>query len=163
MRRNPAEREDEDSDEVIVPLTAADNKTAPREGPLLLSGFFDERGTARLPRAINAPLVKKRIRDVVRGGQHWNLPDLIKERLNPLLRGWGNYFRTGNSRMHFKSIDNYATYTLTIMIRKKHKKRSKGWRDHPPSWFHDYHGLFHLNKMVAIKDTVIRYARQVPS
>lgn len=107
--------------------------------------------------------VKKRIRDVARGGQHWNLSELIKERVNPLLRGWGNYFKTGNSRMHFKSIDNYTTYTLTIMLRKKHKKRGKGWRDHPPSWFHNYHGLFRLNKMVVVGDATLRYSRPVPS
>jgi len=34
--------------------------------------------------------------------------------------------------------------TLCIMLRKKHKKRSKGWRDHPPSWFYSYQGLFKL-------------------
>jgi group II intron reverse transcriptase/maturase len=94
------------------------------------------------PKAMTS--VKKRIHDAARGGQHWNLPELIKERLNPLLRGWGNYFKTGNSRMHFKSIDNYVTYVLAIMLRKKHKKPGKGWRDHPPSWFYDYQGLFKL-------------------
>lgn len=99
------------------------------------------------PRAMNA--VKKKIREAVRGGQHRNLPDLIRERINPLLRGWGNYFKTGNSRMHFVRIANYTTWTLCIMLRKKHKKRSKGWRDHPPSWFYDYHGLFKLYSLVA--------------
>ena len=57
---------------------------------------------------------------------------------------WGNYFKTGNSRKHFLSIANYTTWTLCIMLRKKHKKRSKGWRDHPPSWFYEYQGLFKL-------------------
>ena len=47
--------------------------------------------------------------------------------------------------MHFMSIANYTTWTLCIMLRKKHKKRSKGWRDHPPSWFCVYQGLFKLN------------------
>jgi RNA-directed DNA polymerase len=84
-------------------------------------------------RAMNA--VKKKIRGAVRGGQHRNLPDLIRERINPLLRGWGNYFKAGNSREHFLRIANYTTRTLCIMLRKKYKKRSKGWRDHPPSWF----------------------------
>ena len=103
--------------------------------------------------------VKRRLRDVVRGGQHWDLPELIKQRVNPLLRGWGNYFKTGNSRIHFKSIDNYATYILTIMLRKKHKKPGKGWRDHPPSWFYDFHGLFNLNKSVVVDDLGKRYAK----
>lgn len=105
--------------------------------------------------------VKKKIREIVRVGQHRDLPVLIKEQVNPLLRGWGNYFRTGNSRMHFKSIANYTIYTLCIMLRKKHKKRTKGWRDHPPSWFYDFHGLFRLNSLVVTGSDTSRYARLV--
>ena len=105
--------------------------------------------------------VKKKIREIVHVGQHRDLPVLIKEQVNPLLRGWGNYFRTGNSRMHFKSIANYTIYTLCIMLRKKHKKRTKGWRDHPPSWFYDFHGLFRLNGLVVTGSDTSRYARLV--
>jgi RNA-directed DNA polymerase len=94
------------------------------------------------PKAMKA--VKQKIREAVRRGQHRSLPDLIRERINPVLRGWGNYFKTGNSRRHFMRIANYTTWTLCIMLRKKYQKRSKGWRDHPPSWFYNYHGLFKL-------------------
>ena len=105
--------------------------------------------------------VKRKIRDIARTGQHWDLPDLVQQRLNPLLRGWGAYFKTGNSRKHFQSIDNYAVWVLCIMLRKKHKKRSKGWRDHPPSWFYEYHRLVQLNRMVVVGDLSRRYARSV--
>jgi len=105
--------------------------------------------------------VKKKVREVVRVGQHRDLPLLIREEVNPILRGWGNYFKTGNSRMHFKSIANYTIYTLCIMLRKKHKKRTKGWRDHPPSWFYDFHGLFRLNSLVVTGSDTSRYARLV--
>jgi len=103
--------------------------------------------------------VKKKIQEVVRKGQHWDLPRLIKEKVNPILRGWGNYFKTGNSRKHFLSIANYTNWTLCIMLRKKHKKRTKGWRDHPPSWFYDYQGLFNLNTLVVVGNETKRYAR----
>lgn len=112
------------------------------------------------PKAMKS--VKKKIREVVRTGQHWNLPQLIKEKVNPILRGWGNYFKTGNSRKHFLSIANYTTWTLCIMLRKKHKKRAKGWRDHPPSWFYDYHGLFKLYSLSVTGDESSRYARPMP-
>lgn len=105
--------------------------------------------------------VKAKIREIARTGQHWDLPVLIRERMNPLLRGWGGYFKTGNSRMHFRAIDNYAVWVLCIMLRKKHKKRTKGWRDHPPSWFYDYHKLFKLNQQVVVGDARKRYARLV--
>jgi len=113
------------------------------------------------PKAMKS--VKKKVREVVRTGQHWNLPELVKQKINPLLRGWGNYFKMGNSRKHFLSIANYTTYTLCIMLRKKHKKRSKGWRDHPPSWFYDYQGLFKLYSLSAVGDDQKRYGRLVPS
>ncbi len=107
--------------------------------------------------------VKGKIREIVRTGQHWKLPVLIQRRLNPLLRGWGAYFKAGNSRKHFQSIDNYAVWVLCIMLRKKHKKRSKGWRDHPPSWFYENHRLVHLSRMVVGGDLSRRYGRAVQS
>jgi len=113
------------------------------------------------PKAMKS--VKMKIREVVRTGQHWDLPDLIQEKVNPILRGWGNYFKTGNSRLHFLSIANYTTYTLCIMLRKKHKKRSKGWRDHPPNWFYDYHKLFRLYSLSVGGSDQERYGRLVPS
>lgn len=113
------------------------------------------------PKAMKS--VKQKIRDVVRTGQHWDLPTLVKEKVNPILRGWGNYFKTGNSRKHFLSIANYTTWTLCIMLRKKHKKRGKGWRDHPPSWFYDYQGLFKLYSLSVTGSEGSRYARPVSS
>jgi group II intron reverse transcriptase/maturase len=113
------------------------------------------------PKAMKS--VKKKIREVVRTGQHWNLPQLLKEKVNPILRGWGNYFKTGNSRKQFVSIANYTTWTLCIMLRKKHKKRSKGWRDHPPSWFYDYQGLFKLYSLSVVGNYQKRYGRLAPS
>jgi hypothetical protein len=54
----------------------------------------------------------KRIRDRVheltdvRGRQAQDVGELI-ERLNPVLRGWGNYFRTGNADRQFTQLDDY--------------------------------------------------------
>jgi hypothetical protein len=67
-----------------------------------------------------------------------------------------------NSRLHFRSIANYTVYTLCIMLRKKHKKRSEGWRDYPPSWLYDYHGLFRLYSLPNTGDESSRYGRPVP-
>lgn len=113
------------------------------------------------PKAMKS--VKKKIREVVQAGQHWDLPELVKEKVNPILRGWGNYFKTGNSRKHFLSIANYTVWTLCIMLRKKHKKRSKGWKDHPPSWFYEYQGLFKLYSLSVVGDDQKRYGRPAPS
>jgi RNA-directed DNA polymerase len=60
-------------------------------------------------------------------------------------------------------ILNFGDPQLCIMLRKKHKKRSKGWRDHPPSWFYDYQGLFKLYSLSVVGNDQKRYGRLAPS
>jgi len=93
--------------------------------------------------------IKRKVKEVIQHGQHLDMNELV-EKLNPMLRGWGNYFKAGNSKAHFKSIDQYVVYNLTIMLRKKHKKAGKGWREHPPSWYYEYFGLICLRKTTTI-------------
>jgi group II intron reverse transcriptase/maturase len=60
-----------------------------------------------------SPKAMKRVRDRVhalteaRGGQARDVGELIA-RLNPVLRGWGNYFRTGNADREFHKLDHYV-------------------------------------------------------
>lgn len=103
--------------------------------------------------------VKQKLHKVISKGQHIPLPELIQYKVNPILRGWGNYFKTGNARKHFQRIDNYTRVTLCIMLRKKFKKRGKGWRDHPPDWFYNYQKLVYLNKQTIVGETSVRYGR----
>jgi len=91
--------------------------------------------------------IKKKVKEVIDKSQQFALTEIVQQQLNPKLRGWGNYFKTGNSKERFKEIDNYVTFNLSIMLRKKHKKRGKGWREHPPSWYYDNHRLICLRKM----------------
>jgi RNA-directed DNA polymerase len=76
--------------------------------------------------------------------------------LNPVLRGWGNYFRTGNASRHFITIDHYVWTRLIRLLAKQ-----RGWRGHklrrrirhmrrqwPLSRFHDVHGLCKLTGTV---------------
>jgi len=44
--------------------------------------------------------------------------------LNRFLRGWANYFRYGNSRLHFTRITTYALRRLALFVAKRHKRRS---------------------------------------
>jgi RNA-directed DNA polymerase len=47
------------------------------------------------------------------------------ENLNPVLRGWGAYFRYGNSARKFATIDAYVNQRLAILASTKHGLR--GW------------------------------------
>lgn len=93
--------------------------------------------------------IKAKVKEIIKGGQHLDLPIVINQ-LNPVLRGWGNYFKTGNSKERFHEIDLYVTFNLTIMLRKKYQKRAKGWREHPPSFYYQNHGLVSLRAMTTM-------------
>jgi RNA-directed DNA polymerase len=65
--------------------------------------------------------------------------------LNPLLRGWGNYFRTGNAAIKFRQADDYVVHRLySLMIRKRgrnlHAGQADAWTE---EWFNG-HGLYRL-------------------
>lgn len=69
--------------------------------------------------------------------------------LNPVLRGWGNYFRTGNSSEKFRQIDRYVTMRIGRLMGKLRRKRGqKKVPFHPKEWLHstlvEVHGLHKL-------------------
>jgi len=52
---------------------------------------------------------------------------MVVERLNPVLRGWGNYFRHGNSARKFAQIDSYVHERLAILACNKHQLSGRRW------------------------------------
>ncbi len=60
-------------------------------------------------------------------------------RLNLFLRGWGNYFRTGNAATKFVTLDRYVWWRLfRLMCKKRGRNLRAGQADRWTSvWFHD--------------------------
>ena len=58
--------------------------------------------------------------------------------LNPLLRGWGNYFRTGNAADKFRQADRYIAWRLKrLLIKKRGRNLHAGQADHwTEEWLH---------------------------
>jgi RNA-directed DNA polymerase len=54
-----------------------------------------------------------------RGKHHRTLADLLR-RLNPILRGWCNYFRHGVSKRTFSYLDHYALWRIVVWLKKRH-------------------------------------------
>lgn len=70
---------------------------------------------------------------------------VVIDALNPILRGWGNYFRTGNAADKFTELDRYAVWRLRgLMIKKRGRNLRAGqaqqWTE---DWFNG-HGLYRL-------------------
>src|SRR6266540_1008044 len=60
----------------------------------------------------------------------------VVEELNPVLRGWGNYFRWGNSTRVFTQIDSYVHQRLALFDSTKRGKRGSRWaNEHNYAWF----------------------------
>lgn len=69
--------------------------------------------------------------------------------INPVLRGWGNYFRTGNAAAKFNQIDDYVRGRLRrFMTRRKGRNLRAGEAERwTHEFFHD-HGLHRLRGTV---------------
>jgi RNA-directed DNA polymerase len=86
----------------------------------------------------------KRLRDKVRdrtgrsrGGS--DIREVIAD-LNPVLRGWANYFRTGNAAVKFRQVDRYVAWRLKrVLVRKRGRNLRAGQAD---QWTEEWlHGL----------------------
>jgi RNA-directed DNA polymerase len=53
--------------------------------------------------------------------------EAVAEGLNPALRGWGNYFRWGNSSRKFSAVDCYVNQRLAKLASVKHGLRGWNW------------------------------------
>ena len=51
----------------------------------------------------------------------------VVKRLNPILRGWMNYFKFGNSAKKFSSMDMYVHERVALWWSKKHNKSGRRW------------------------------------
>jgi len=82
----------------------------------------------RWPRAKAMVGIREKIRSIVGGryGLSRNLEEVIRK-LNPVLRGWGNYFARGNSARQFAVVDSYVKERLMLFLSKKHGKSGRGW------------------------------------
>ncbi|MFI5360496.1 MAG: group II intron reverse transcriptase/maturase [Elusimicrobiota bacterium] len=116
-----------------------------------LSGRLKENGKRlyflnRWPSAKSMRRVRQKVRGLV--GPHRNgVKDVrvLIEDLNPVLRGWGNYFRTGNSANKFLDTDRYVQRRLQNFLIRRHGRNLKPgqaivWQ---ADWFHDL-GLHRL-------------------
>ena len=74
----------------------------------------------------------KRVRERVHAltDRRWNGVKDVRElirRLNPVLRGWGNYFRTGNAARKFNQLDSYVYRRLRqFLVRRKGRNLRAG-------------------------------------
>ena len=62
--------------------------------------------------------------------------------INPILRGWVNYFRVGNSSRCFGYIKDWVEKKVRRHLMRARKRRGFGWNRWSRAWFYDALGLF---------------------
>jgi group II intron reverse transcriptase/maturase len=73
----------------------------------------------RWPSTKSIKRVKQRVKELTPNAAcHRDLRETIAK-LNPVLRGWGNYFRTGNASSKFNQVDSYVWMRLRKLVRKR--------------------------------------------
>ncbi|MGH9301705.1 MAG: group II intron reverse transcriptase/maturase [Acidimicrobiales bacterium] len=65
--------------------------------------------------------------------------EAVIKRLNLFLRGWGNYFKTGNSANKFVTMDRYVAWRLhRLLVKKRGRNLRAGQATRwTRTWFHD--------------------------
>jgi RNA-directed DNA polymerase len=79
--------------------------------------------------------VRQRVKELT-GRNRSGVRDIrvLIEDLNPVLRGWGNYFRTGNAATKFIQVDTYVRRRLrALLVKRKGRNLRSGdaqkWTD----------------------------------
>jgi RNA-directed DNA polymerase len=60
--------------------------------------------------------LKSKVRELCRIGRGWNLKRFITKKLNPVIRGWANYFKTAETQTYAKELDAWIRRKLRILI-----------------------------------------------
>ncbi|MCI0408923.1 MAG: group II intron reverse transcriptase/maturase [Acidobacteria bacterium] len=104
----------------------------------------------RWPSAKAMNRIRARVRELTERRRNAGMKDIreVIGRLNPVLRGWGNYFRTGNASLKFQQVDRYVNQRLVRLLAaqrcRPQLRRPFQMRDWPVSRFAQEFGLHRL-------------------
>lgn len=95
---------------------------------VVLSRFKGHEYLFRWPSPRSMSRIRSRLRELTDRRRWAGMKDIrqVIEVLNPVLRGWGNYFRTGNASWKFQQVDRYVNQRLVRLLR-----HVRGWRRRP--------------------------------
>ena len=68
--------------------------------------------------------------------------DRVVELINPILRGWVNYFAIGNASRCFSFVKDWVEKKMRRHLMRARKLRGLGWKRWSRSWLYDELGLF---------------------
>ena len=98
-------------------------------------------GVRFTPRMKARTALLRKLKDVFR--RHQSQPvDRVVYLINPILRGWVNYYRVGNSSKCFGYVNDWVLKKLRRHLMHAIKRRGFGWNRWSRAWFYETLGLF---------------------
>jgi group II intron reverse transcriptase/maturase len=99
----------------------------------------------RWPSQRSMKWVRQRVKELTPNGRcHADIRDVIAQ-INPVVSGWGNYFRTGNAAVKFGQIDDYVVERLRgLLYKRKHRHLRPG---ESRTWTREYFEGFCLTRL----------------
>jgi RNA-directed DNA polymerase len=100
-----------------------------------------------------APKLKKRTalyakpREVFRQHVSWSV-EIVIERINPILRGWVNYFRVGHSSSCFSKVKQWVEKKVRQHLMRARGRKGFGWTRWSSEWLYDRLGLFNDYRLI---------------
>jgi group II intron reverse transcriptase/maturase len=100
----------------------------------------------RWPSVRSMKRVRARVKELT--DRRWNWVSDVRvliDQLNPVLRGWGNYFRTGNAANKFIQVDRYVVWRLkrfVIQRKGRHLRAGEAAR-----WTREYFEALGLHRL----------------
>jgi RNA-directed DNA polymerase len=88
---------------------------------------FGKRFVRRTPMRKKQSELLRRVRIILKFSRHRRLPEVL-ERIGPVIRGWVNYFRVGNSRRAFDWIRFEIMRKIRRFVMKQKGRRGCGWK-----------------------------------
>jgi len=83
----------------------------------------------------------RRLKVIFRGLRSQPVTRVI-EMINPVLRGWVNYFAVGHASRCFSFIRNWIEQKIRRHLAKSRQRRGFGWKRWSRRWLYDALGLF---------------------
>src|SRR6516162_2697017 len=114
-------------------------------------------------RAHFAPKLKKRtalfakLREIFRRNVSQPVGKVI-ELINPILRGWVNYFRIGDSSRCFSMVKRWVEKKVRRHLMRASKRKGMGWKRWSREWLYERVGLFNDYRRVRSQ----RFPKAVP-
>jgi RNA-directed DNA polymerase len=114
-----------------------------------------------------APKLKKRtalfekLREIFRQHVSWPV-EIVIAKINPILRGWVNYFRIGHSSSCFYMVKHWVEKKVRQHLMRARGRKGFGWKRWSSEWLYERLGLFNEDQLRRWPGAKVAPAREAP-